>query len=229
MFSTGLDRYATGSWLSHIRVRLNNHEGYPVIQILWTVLMLLIGGFLGASLGSRHRPVVPMEMTAPVIGKITDLAELVVLRVPVSKVHVSTLSGYVGSVSCVILVQGELELGTDLNLARFEQVDTDAHTATLLLAEPKVRRARLNHEQTSVYRIDLKGLWKGLPSAEPSRKVVNQAMTEAQGCVESSGDDPQFVDRARRHTEQVLRQFLGAMGWEVKLVWSGDQPAQHPG
>ena len=183
--------------------------------------MLLIGGFLGASLGSRHRPAVPMEMTSPVIGRITELAELVVLRVPVSKVHVATLSGYVGSVSCVVLIQGELELGTDLQLARFENVDTEARTATLKLSEPKVRRARLDHEQTSVYRIDRGGLWKALPSAEPARMIVNLAMTEAQACVEVAGEDSQYVDRAKRHTEQVLGQFLQALGWEVKLVWVG--------
>jgi Protein of unknown function (DUF4230) len=191
-------------------------------QIIWTILMLLIGGFLGASLGSRHRPVVPTEMSSPVIGKISDLAELVVLRVPVSKVHVTKLGGYVGSVSCVVLVHGELELGTVLKLAEFTEVDIEARTATLKLTEPKVRRARLDHEQTSVYRIDRGGLWKGLPSAEPARKIVNQAMTEAQGCVEAAGEDSQYVNRSRRHTEQVLSQFLQALGWEVKLVWVGE-------
>ena len=192
-------------------------------QIIWTILMLLIGGFLGASLGSRHRTVVPMEATAPVIGRITELAELVVLRVPVSKVHVATLRGYVGSASCVVLVHGELELGTDLKLAEFTEVDTEARTATLKLVEPKVRRARLDHSQTSVYRIDRGGLWKALPSAEPARRIVNQAMIEAQDCVEAAGDDSQYVDRAKRHTEQVLIRFLEALGWEVKLVWATDQ------
>ena len=134
-----------------------------------------------------------------------------------------------GSVSCVVLVHGELELGTDLKLAEFTEVDTEARTVTLRLSEPKVRRARLDHEQTSVYRIDRGGLWKALPSAEPARRVVNQAMVEAQACVKTAGEDSQYVDRARRHTEQVLGQFLQALGWEVKLVWN-EKPAQetHP-
>ena len=200
-----------------------------MIQILWTILMLLIGGFLGVSLGSRHRPVVPMEATMPVIGRISELAELVVLRVPVSKVHVTTLVGYVGSVSCVVLVHGELELGTDLKLAEFTEVDTEARTATLVLVEPKVRRARLDHSQTSVYRIDRGGLWKGLPSAEPARRIVNQALIEAQHCVEAAGDDSQYVDRAKRHTELVLQQFLQALGWEVKLVWAVEPSIQDTG
>jgi hypothetical protein len=192
-----------------------------VIQILWTVLMLLIGGFLGVSLGSRFKGNPPIEATPAVVGKITELAELVVLRIPVSKVHVTTLGGYVGSVSCVVLVNGELELGADLARARWEDVDTEARTATLKLSEPEVRRARLDHSQTSVYRIDRGGLWKGMPSAEPARKIVNQAMTEAQGCVEASGEDSQYMDRAKRHTELVLSQFLKALGWQVSIKWAG--------
>jgi Protein of unknown function (DUF4230) len=181
--------------------------------------MLLIGGFLGVSLGSRHRSAVPMEMTAPVIGKITDLAELVVLRVPVSKVHVTKQSGYVGSVSCVVLVHGELEIGTDMKLAEFTDVNTDARTATLKMSEPKVRRARLDHKQTSVYRIDRGGLWKGVPLAESAIRIVNLALIESQNCIEDAGDDSQYVGRAKRHTEQVLGQFMQALGWKVMLVW----------
>ncbi len=200
-----------------------------MIQILWTVLMLIVGGLLGISLGGRHRPPLPVVNSAPVIGRITDLAELVVLRLPVSKVHVTSLGGYVGSVSCVVLVHGELELGTDMKLAEFTEVDRDVRTATLILAEPKVRRARLDHDQTSVYRIDRGGLWKGIPSAEPARRIVNQAMIEAQACVEVAGEDSLYVDRARRHTEQVLQQFLAALGWEVKLVWSVEPSNQDTG
>lgn len=189
-------------------------------QVIWTVLMLIIGGLLGMSLGGRHRNSEPAEVTAPVIGRITELADLVVLRVPVSKVHVTRIGGYVGSVSCVVLVHGELELlGTDLARARWGEVDSEAWTATLILTEPKIHRARLDHEQTSVYRIDHKGFWKALPSAEPARKILNQAMVEAQGCVEAAGEDSLYVERAKRHAEQVLQQFLGAMGWEVIIVW----------
>ena len=194
-------------------------------QIVWTVLMLIVGALLGFGLGGRFKSNPTIEAPPAVIGKITDLADLVVLRVPVSKVHVTKLGGYVGSVSCIVLVQGELELGTNLKLARWEDVEKENRTATLVLAEPMVRRARLDHEQTSVYRIDRGGLWKGIPSAEPSRRIVNQAMIEAQSCVEAAGEDSQYVDRARTHTEQVLQQFLKAMGWDIRVVWD-EKPDQ---
>lgn len=194
-------------------------------QIIWTVLMLLVGGVLGICLGPRLRSSQPVEATPAVIGRVTELADLVVLRVPVSKVHVTKIGGYVGGVDCVVLVNGELELGTDLKLVRWEEVNADARTATLVLSEPKVRRVRLDHETTSVYRIDRRGLWKGLPSVEPSRQVVNRAMVEAQVCVESAGAQPELIERAKQQTERVLSQFLKAMGWEVRVVWSNEHVA----
>ena len=201
-------------------------------QIIWTVLVLFIGGVLGVCLGPRYRTNAPVAVTAPVIGQITELADLVVLRVPVSKVHVTRVGGYVGAVDCVVLVNGELEVCTDLNLARFDEVDADARTAILILATPVVRHARLDHEQTSVYRIDRKGLWKVVPSSEPTRGVVNKAMNEAQACVKSAGEDPQLIERSKGQAEQLLSQYLEAMGWEVKLVWreiDSEIEAKHDG
>ena len=194
-------------------------------QIIWTVMMLLVGGVLGMCLGPRFRMNATVEATPTVIGKITELADLVVLRVPVSKVHVTQIGGYVGGVDCIVLVNGELELGTDLKLARWEGVNTEVRTATLVLAEPVVRRARLDHEQTSVYRIDRRGLWLMVPSAEPSRVVVNRALAEAQRVVEAAGEQPELVDRTRQQTERVLGQFLKVMGWEIGVVWSNEHVA----
>jgi hypothetical protein len=124
-------------------------------------------------------------------------------------------------VDCVVLVNGELELGTDLKLARWQDVDNDKRTATLSLADPVVQRARLDLEQTSVYRIDRRGFWLMVPSVEASRVVVNLAMAEAQRVVESAGEQPELADRTRQRTEQVISQFFIAAGWGVKVVWVG--------
>lgn len=188
-------------------------------QIIWTVLVLSIGGALGVCLGPRYRTNTPVAVTAPVIGQIAELADLVVLRVPVSKVHVTRIQGYVGAVDCVVLVNGELELGTDLNLARFEEIDVETNTATLILPMPTSRRAWLNQEQSSIYRIDRKGLWKVMPYTELPPKIVNQAMVEAQQCIETVGQDAHLLKQAKEHAELVIQQFLKALGWEVKLVW----------
>lgn len=197
-------------------------------QIIWTVLMLLVGGVLGICLGPRLRVNPPVESTPAVIGRITELADLVVLRVPVSKVHVTRIGGYLGGVDCVVLVNGELELGTDLKQASWQEVDTETRTANLVLAEPVVRRARLDHEQTSVYRIDRRGLWLMSPSAEPSRVVVNQAMAQAQHVVKCAGEQPELIGRAKQQTEQILSRFTGALGWEVKREWAGEQQSNGP-
>ncbi len=87
------------------------------------------------------------------------MSELVTLRVPVSTVITSELAGYTGSTRCIVIVNGEVELGVDLEQARFEDIDTQARTATLVLPEPKTRAARLDHARTQVYSLDRHGLW----------------------------------------------------------------------
>lgn len=193
-----------------------------MVQILWTVLVLFVGGVLGVCLGPRYRGGTPVEATPAVVGRITELADLVVLRVPVSKVHVTRIGGYLGAVDCVVLVNGELEIGTDLKLARLEEVNAEKHTATLVLAVPTLRRARLNQNHSSIYRIDRIGLWKAAPFAEASPGVVNQAMIESQQCIESVGQETHMLNQAKAHSEIVIYKFLKALGWKVSLKWEGD-------
>jgi Protein of unknown function (DUF4230) len=190
--------------------------------LFWPALLLVVGGLLGVCLGGRpdaletsiegHRSLL--------ISRITEMAELVTLKVPVSTVLTSELAGYVGGVRCVVVVNGDVELGVDLEQARLEDVNPEARTATLVLPEPKVCHSRLDHERTTVYSLDRQGLWWLVFSDEPARRLVNRAMKQAQSEVESVGEDSQYVDRARRHTEHVLIRFLEALGWEVKLVWT---------
>lgn len=43
------------------------------------------------------------------LSRITELAELVTLRVPVSTVITTKIAGYTGSIPCVVVVHGEVE------------------------------------------------------------------------------------------------------------------------
>ncbi len=188
-------------------------------QIIWTVLALIVGALLGIGLAGRYGNKPATESTPVVLGNIETLADLVTLRIPVSKVQNTHIGGYVGGVDCILLINGDVEISTDIKHARWENVNTEARTATLVLHEPDVRRVRLDHEQTSVYTINRKGLWLLLPSAEPARQIVNRAMTEAQRCMESAGEDTDLVERSKRQTEQVLEKFFNAIDWQVEVNW----------
>ena len=63
-----------------------------------------------------------------------------------------------GGIRCVLVVNGEVALGVDLEKARIEDIDPDARTVTLILLLPKVHYARLDHERTKIYSINRQGL-----------------------------------------------------------------------
>lgn len=157
----------------------------------------------------------------PLLGRITELSELVTLRVPVSELRATTISGYTGTISCLLLVHGDVELGIDLDKARLKDVDPKNRTATVVLPEPTPRRARLDHRRTKVYRIDRTGLWHIRYTDEKARRVVNQAYREAQVAVERAGQDEKLRAQARRRAEEAIRGSLKAMGWEVSISWRG--------
>ncbi len=188
-------------------------------QIIWTVLVLIVGALLGIGLAGRFSNKEVAESAPIVLGNIETLADLVTLRIPVSKVQSTHIGGYVGGVDCILLINGDVEISTDIKQARWENVNTEARTATLILNEPDVRRVRLDHEQTSVYTINRKGLWLLLPSAEPARQIVNRAMTEAQRCMESVGEDKELTVQSKQQTEKVLGQFFNAIDWHVEVSW----------
>ena len=83
---------------------------------IWPALLLVAGGLLGVCLGGRldalEAPI--EEHQALLISRITEMAELVTLKVPVSTVLMCELAGYVGSVRCVVVVNGDVELGVDM-------------------------------------------------------------------------------------------------------------------
>ena len=129
---------------------------------------------------------------------------------------------------CVVVVNGDVELGVDMEQARLEDVNPEDRTATLLLPEPKVRHARLDHGRTTVYSLDREGLWCLIFSDKPSRRLVNRAMKQAKAEVESAAKDPGLVEQARRRSERVLRGAFEVIGWEVGVVWDA-KPDQDSG
>ncbi|MEZ6190030.1 MAG: DUF4230 domain-containing protein [Phycisphaerales bacterium] len=193
-------------------------------KLLLSVLALIVlaGGLLGLNPGGRRDHLVsPISRPEQVLlSRITELAELVTLRVPVSTVITTELSGYTGSISCVVVVHGEVELGVDLEQARFEDVDPEARTAPLVLPPPTVHAARLNHERTRVYSLDRHGLWWLYISDEPGRRVVNRGMQQAQAVVEAAGQDAILLNQAREQAERILREAFKTIGWDPQLEWA---------
>lgn len=159
------------------------------MKLITLIAAVFFGGLLGFGLGgSPPAPEVGAYPETLLLGRIHELQELVVLRIPVSRVQASRVTGYTGAVGCVLLVNGEIEISTDLSQARFENINTENKTATLILPEPSVHRVRLDHERTSVFTVQRDGLWQLVPSDEPTRRLVNQAMAKAQRSLNEVGE-----------------------------------------
>lgn len=154
------------------------------------------------------------------IEQVRQLGELVTLEVPVSDVQTSTLEGYTGGLSVVLLVRGSVLVSTNLDQARLEQVDPAGRTATLILPPPRTLRPRLDHERTQVYRSDRSGLWRWFPASGAESAAYDLAMRKAQGLLEEAARREELLARARQRTSDVLLPFFDALGWRVTLQWA---------
>ena len=190
--------------------------------LLWPALLLVMGGLLGVFLGGRPHGLAQSieDHRSILISRITEVAELSTLKVPVSHVMTSELAGYIGGISCIVVVNGEVALGVDLEKARIEDIDPENRTATLILPPPEVHYARLDHERTNIYSINRHGLWLLAIGDEAAQKLINKVMREAQAAVRVTAHDPLLDTKAHEQAGRIFRGAAGTLGWDLHLVWS---------
>ena len=91
----------------------------------------------------------------------------------------------------------------------FDSVDPQGRSAVLLLPQPRVQFARLDHERTKLVGIWPGGLWTIVPGGrDADAAAVNAGYREAQRAVAAAADD--LAGRARRQAQVVLRAFFAA-------------------
>ena len=156
---------------------LNLTRSAPTILLL--VVLALVAALWFSGLNTRT----PSPPARPTIHQLRQLADLLTLRVPVSDVQVSRITGYVGGIELALIVHGHAHLGTDLGQARFTDVNHNAQRTVLKLPEPDVRHASLDHSSTRVYRIDRRGLWQLVPGDAGEAELFNRAMERAEAVV----------------------------------------------
>jgi hypothetical protein len=155
----------------------------------------------------------------PTVEKLQQLSALVTLRADVSDVYEMSARGYFGGAHVVLLVQGDVLLPTDLGKVRVVDIDHAAGRLILVLPEPQVVSARLDHESTRLYAVHAYGLWLLVPFELFSPDVINLATEGAQRRVADAGRDPEIRARARLHAETVLRSFCRQLGWDATARW----------
>ena len=67
----------------------------------------------------------------------SELSQLLTLRIDVADVLVSRIDGVTGGVQLAMLVKGDVALGIDLSQSRFDKIDNAYCTAVLILPPPQ--------------------------------------------------------------------------------------------
>lgn len=184
------------------------------LSVMFTAALLGLA-WLGA-LGSGNAP----TAEAPSIRQIQQLASLVTTKIEVNDVMITTIEGRTGSLRLVMAVYGDGLIGIDLTRARFGNVDHVSRRIELVLPEPRVIMARLDHRRTRVHSIDATGLWLLLPPGAGREELVSRAMTDAEAAVLLAVNTPEHVESARNHAESALCAAVSeTMNWSIVVRW----------
>ena len=110
-----------------------------------------------------------------------------------------------------------------LKVAKYEAVNLTAKTATLVLENPRVISARLNHDPKTggsrFYKVDNYGVALLVPGTDGQTNAMNLALQKGQREIEAACATPDFFAAAKRSAESVLQPTVSATKWNIKLVW----------
>jgi hypothetical protein len=180
------------------------------------VMLLAAGGLLGALLWT-HAPPCEAEPPPLLIVELREIAELAVLCVPVSAIHVESIDGYLGGVRCVLILHGTVTIGCDLSSPALMQQAPGIYL--LQLTEPRMLSATIDLEHTRIHAVERDGLWRLLPGSAGEHEVVALALARAQGHVADAVHVPDHVQATRHRIEQLMTQMTYRTGVTVHIEW----------
>jgi hypothetical protein len=199
------------------QVEVRGGLGVPA-AVAWPLLLAGLGVVLwGAFQFGRMQGPGGMTVHGPRIEDVRKLATLAVLRVQVA----SVIEGHTAGATGAVLVKGDADVAVNLDRIELAERDEERRTATLRLPQPTPERPRVDHERTKVYELRKTGLAAINPFADPRSDLLEDAMRAAQAEVERSVSDPAFIEQARLQAEMLLHSFYAQLGWDVRVVWVG--------
>lgn len=194
-----------------------------ILKIVLPMLLLAVAFIVGRISARRVSAVPPGTFHAGLsIERFAELSELLVVRMDVTDVVVTSLQGRTGGVQVVLLVKGDVSLGIDVTAAHFGEVDNANRSAVLTLPPPTSSRPRLDHTRTRVVLLRKEGLWQLSVGSKPYAAATNRAMADAQELVNSVGSTAEADRRARTHAGAVLEAFFRSINWKVEIRWADE-------
>jgi hypothetical protein len=156
------------------------------------------------------RPVGPTQV------QLERLRYLVTSRVHVADVLVGESRWLEGS----WIIQGDALLGVDTSRAEINDRDEAHQMAVIVLPQPSVLSARVNHERTQQWDIKSRS-WIPLASLllGDRQSMEKQAMAQAQQLMERAASSEEHLATARKGVEGMLGEFYRGVGWTITVQW----------
>lgn len=190
-----------------------------VLVLLFVIVVLLCVVYAAAyRAGKSAVPSSRFYSQGPTIEGLEHLSELVVLRPQIADVQIGENDSLKGS----WLIKGDALISIDLSKAEIPSDGkvVEEHRARIVLPQPRVAFARVDHEKTRTWDIEKKK-WYYFRSGESDLR--DNAMKTAQELIRQAADSPEFLRQAREQAELVIKNFFGALDWKVDVEWKTDK------
>lgn len=206
----------------------------PKLSHLCIGLVLIAGGVGAGALGTRLLRSTSDDNQPP-SEAIVKMGQLVSLKLNYAEIHEFTEKRALGipwsqweirmgGTTVVLVARGDCSVATNLNDAKFGNVDATRHTLVISLPSPRPFQPRVNHESRDkggsyFYAITNRGVEAVIPSSTNRTQAIDHALTWAQEDIKRACGQRQVIDAARENAETVLRATLQPTGWKPTFVW----------
>ena len=151
-----------------------------------------------------------------VVIEVQKLSQLVTVRYRIQRVvGMTEQKDPVGEESILLMVEGEVQAGVDLQKVTASDVTAGpGGTLTLTLPAPAILHASLDEAKTKVW--DRHITW-WTPWVPYNPDLEHQARMRALDDVRKAALDMGVLDQARSNAQSALRDLFAALGWKVEV------------
>ncbi|TDP74082.1 DUF4230 domain-containing protein [Roseateles toxinivorans] len=129
-----------------------------------------------------------------------------------------------GGTKVLMVVRGDCEISTNLQAARYEQVQQQTKSLRVVLPVPRLLQPRVSHAAREAggsyfYTQTEEGLQYLIPSSAHQIAATNNGWAAAEKDISRYCSSPQWIAEAKKNAEQVLTPMFHASGWTATFVW----------
>lgn len=129
-----------------------------------------------------------------------------------------------GGTKVLLVARGDCLVGTDLRLAKYQEVDQSKRSADLVLPAPKTISARVNHASREnggsyFYAITNSGIEPIVPGSNNQTKATDTALRQAEQDIAKVCSGVDVIATAKKNTEAILLPTFTASGWKINVRW----------